>query len=114
MAKSKSNPRVLIAAVVVAIGLGALAAAGGNLGPFTPTVVAPPMGFEAELKATAAYCQTLVGLPEADAQSRAEADGYRWRVVKRDGEGLPVTADLITNRIDAEIDNGKLVACTAG
>ena len=54
--------------------------------------------------------RTLLGQPEREAAARAHGQGCLWRVVKRDGENLAVTADVRSDRIDAAILHGKVTA----
>lgn len=52
----------------------------------------------------------LLGQSEKTAETAARARGCSWRVVTRDGHGLDVTADASTTRVDANIDDGVVIA----
>lgn len=54
--------------------------------------------------------RALLGQPESEAAARARGRGCAWRVVKRDGQNLAVTADVRSDRIDAAILHGKVTA----
>ena len=56
----------------------------------------------------------LVGLNLHDANDLATQSGCQVRVVKRDGKGLPVAADLATNRINIETEGDIVVAASPG
>jgi PAS domain-containing protein len=55
-----------------------------------------------------AAAETYVGLAEAKATQQAEANGLEVRVIARDGELFPITADLKENRINFSITDGKV------
>jgi hypothetical protein len=50
----------------------------------------------------------LVGLAEDEATEAAEALGWEVRVIRREGEDLPMTMDLRTNRVNVEVADGKV------
>jgi hypothetical protein len=50
----------------------------------------------------------LVGLTEDEATEAAEALGWEVRVIRRDGEDLPMTMDLRTNRVNVEVTDGEV------
>jgi len=54
--------------------------------------------------------ELLVGLTEDEATEAAEACGWILRVVRRDGEDLPMTMDLRTNRVNVEVTDGEVTA----
>jgi len=66
------------------------------------------------LERRAAVGRQLIGLHLDDARELATRSGYRLRVIRRDGEGLVVTADLDTGRIDVEIEHDIVVGPSAG
>jgi hypothetical protein len=68
----------------------------------------------AALERTGAVGRELVGLNLHDANDRAARSGCHLRVVKRDGKGLTVTADLRMNRINIETEGDVVVATSAG
>ncbi|GIU88366.1 MAG: hypothetical protein KatS3mg009_2881 [Acidimicrobiia bacterium] len=55
-----------------------------------------------------------VGLAVEEAGARADAEGRPWRVVKEDGEDLPVTLDYVPERLDFEVEGGVVVRVTTG
>ena len=56
----------------------------------------------------------VVGMSEASASMKLEAGGFIVRIVARDGEYFPVTADYSVNRVDLEINGGKVTAVSVG
>lgn len=54
--------------------------------------------------------ELLVGSTEDDAEAAAEACGWTTRVVRRDGEDLPVTMDLRMDRVNVEVTDGEVTA----
>ena len=68
----------------------------------------------AALESTQAVADQLIGLNLHDANELAAQSGRQLRVVKRDGKGLTVTADLATNRIGIETQGDVVVAAHAG
>jgi hypothetical protein len=68
----------------------------------------------AALDGTQAVADHLIGLNLHEANELAARSGRQLRVVKRDGKGLTVTADLATNRIGIETQGDIVVAAHAG
>ena len=68
----------------------------------------------AALERTQAVANQLIGLNLHDANQLAAGSGRQLRVVKRDGKGLTVTADLTTNRISIETEGDIVVAASSG
>ena len=113
------DKRVLAGIALAAVLLGGIAVATsqGRPGPFpqpSPTNTFPIDDWQKRAQETERYCKRLLGLDEATAKARAESAGFGWRVVMRDGVGLPVTMDYRPDRINAEITKGILVSCSAG
>jgi hypothetical protein len=54
--------------------------------------------------------ELLTGLTEDEATEAAEACGWILRVVRRDGEDLPVTLDFRPNRVNVEVTAGEVTA----
>jgi hypothetical protein len=50
----------------------------------------------------------LVGLTEAEATDASEALGWELRVIRREGEDLPMTADFRQNRVNVEVTDGEV------
>jgi hypothetical protein len=71
-------------------------------------------GLRAALERTQAVADPLIGLNLHDANQLAARSGRQLRVVKRDGKGLTVTADLGTNRISIETEGDIVVAALSG
>ncbi len=57
---------------------------------------------------------SYIGLSEEEAGAAADAEGRPWRVVERDGESLPVTMDLVEDRLNFVIVDGNVTAVTTG
>lgn len=55
-----------------------------------------------------------IGLDVAAAGDLAEENGRPWRVVRVDGEDLPVTMDFVENRLNFSVEDGKVVEVTTG
>jgi hypothetical protein len=68
----------------------------------------------AALERTQAVANQLIGLNLHDANQLAARSGRQLRVVKREGNGLKVTADLATNRINIETEGDIVVAASSG
>jgi hypothetical protein len=66
------------------------------------------------LVAAAQVAAEVIGLGEDLARARVEAAGLIWRVVKRDGTGIPVRADRRPDRLSVEVTNGIVIAATVG
>jgi hypothetical protein len=75
-------------------------------------------GKKTESNSSQADCRTIqerrvcpsafIGLTEADALAKAEADGLSARVVERDGEGLPVDLSLQPDRLNFSVTDDKV------
>jgi beta-lactam-binding protein with PASTA domain len=52
----------------------------------------------------AADVPDVVGDSVADATTTLEAAGFTLRVVQRDGEDLPATADFVENRVNVAVE----------
>jgi hypothetical protein len=76
-----------------------------------------PEAFEflnAALERTQTVARRLVGLNLDYANDLASQSGRQLRVVKRDGKGIIVTADLAPNRINIETEGDTVVAARPG
>ena len=51
---------------------------------------------------------SYIGLTESQAIERAYSRDIEVRIIRRDSESLPITDDYRSNRINFEIDNGKV------
>lgn len=63
---------------------------------------------------TQAVARQLVGLPLHDANELATRSGRRPGVVKHDGNGVTVTADLDSKRINIETEGDIVVGSSSG
>jgi hypothetical protein len=68
----------------------------------------------AALERTQTVGSRIVGLNLHDANDLAAQSGCQVRVVKRDGKGVPVTAELATTRINLETEGDIVVAASPG
>ena len=55
-----------------------------------------------------------VGLTKAAAIAKAESQGRPWRITREDSQTFPGTADYNPQRVQFEIDNGKVTKATFG
>lgn len=62
----------------------------------------------------AVFGSSLVGKSVAKARKAAGDEGYEWRVVSVDGEGRPVTMDYRPDRLNATVEDGRVVEVTVG
>jgi hypothetical protein len=69
------------------------------------TAEAPEAGDEPTVETAT---PVLVGLTEDEAAEAAEALGWEVRVMRRDGEDLPITMDLRQNRVNVEVTDGEV------
>lgn len=85
-------------ALVLALGAGVgVTACGGDDGPEDPAVVDDVLPFDSSI---------VIGLPLADAEAAAEAEGFVLRTAIEDGEQLALTMDFVTNRVNVEVTDG--------
>jgi len=56
----------------------------------------------------------FVGLTKSAAIARAEAEGHHWRIAREDGQHYLLTQDYSPDRVNFEIDGGKVTAATFG
>lgn len=76
-----------------------------------PTRRIAPAQSEPNARAARSFdTRTLLGEPEARAAAAARREGCSWRVVARDGRSLVVTADAVTDRVDATVNQGIVTA----
>ncbi len=57
---------------------------------------------------------SYVGLTKKEAIAKAEASDTPWRILREDKEVFMVTQDFVEDRINFEIDNGKVTKATYG
>ena len=99
--------RTWVAAIVLVAALGVVATAcGGDDGNGSSgskhSVTSDP--------SAASY----VGLTKKEAIAKAEASDTPWRITREDKETFMVTQDFVENRVNFEIDNGKVTKATNG
>ena len=58
--------------------------------------------------------QSYVGLTKREAILKAEATNTPWRITREDKEMFMVTQDFVENRLNFEIDDGKVTKATTG
>ena len=61
-----------------------------------------------------ADAEKLVGLSEDEALKVATGNGWKWRVITRDGKNFQVTMDWVGNRVNVEITKGTVTAVKVG
>jgi len=105
-------------AVVVAAGLGLAACGGGNdsvkSGGGNGGSGGNGGNGGTEQPAGDAAAKAYVGLSKKDAIAKAKADGRVWRITREDGEYFPATMDYDPERLNFEIDKGKVTSATFG
>jgi hypothetical protein len=95
--------RVFVVGLAIAVTLG-VAACGSDDSP------GDAGADDAATEATATGGSVSPGVPDVigdtveDATATLEAAGFSLRVVQRDGEDLPVTADFIDNRVNVAVE----------
>ena len=57
---------------------------------------------------------SYVGLSKKAAIAKADANDVTWRILREDDEQFPATMDFNPERINFEIDNGKVTKATLG
>ena len=103
--------RALVCSAIVVIGAVAMTACGDNSNSSSPPKNDPketttPVGPGKE--------SDYVGLTKAAAIAKAESQGRPWRITREDGQTFPGTADYNPQRVQFEIDNGKVTKATFG
>ena len=58
--------------------------------------------------------ESYVGLTKKEAIAKAEASDTPWRILREDKEVFMATQDFLENRVNFEIDNGKVTKATNG
>lgn len=100
--------------VVVAAGLG-VAACGGDDDAVTSGGGGRGNGNGGtEQPAGDAAAKAYVGLSKQDAIAKAKADDRVWRITREDDEQFPTTMDYAPDRLNFEIDDGKVTRVTFG
>jgi major membrane immunogen (membrane-anchored lipoprotein) len=105
-----SRRRLVAASLACLVSLGLLAACGGDDGGSGSRRVGTPDGTETPDSGADAY----VGLTKQAAIARADAAGTPWRITREDDESFMVTQDYEPDRLNFEIDDGKVTRATYG
>ena len=101
--------RAWVAAVLLVVGLAVVAAAcGGDDGGSVSS------GGSKQSTTSNTSAQSYVGLTKQEAIAKAKATDTPWRITREDKETFMVTQDFVENRINFEIDNGKVTKATYG
>ena len=58
--------------------------------------------------------ESLRGLPEATAISKIQSAGFRSRVISRDGKYIVTTKDFRVDRVNLQINNGRVTQVSLG
>jgi hypothetical protein len=100
-----------IAALTAALAVTATACNDDDNAATATTEAAPPTSLPCADEPTEESAEDLlVGLAEAAATDAAESCGWLVRVVRRDGEDLPMTLDFRPNRVNVEVTDGEITA----
>jgi hypothetical protein len=101
--------RTWVAAVVLVAVLGVVAAGcGGDDGGSVSS------GGSKQSTTSNTSAQSYVGLSKQEAIAKAKTTDSPWRITREDKETFLVTQDFVENRINFEIDNGKVTKATYG
>ena len=95
--------------------MGGMSRSAAGAGAVEPGVAVDPVDpVDSEVSAAQSVADGLVGLAETDATKVATGKGLEVRVVERDGEFFPATADYRTDRVNLTIVDGTVTAATIG
>lgn len=78
---------------------------------FGSSVVTTPQG---NIIISAEQAATLIGKTESIAEAEAHANGWVWRIGRRDGEQFALTMDYCECRVTVSIDNGIVTEAVVG
>lgn len=109
MAKKSKNPLMVIGVIVVLVLVGVVV-----------LVVAQQKDKSVQNQpATKGECKTIeekeictgdyVGLSESEAANKAKSANQVYRIVERDGEGLPINSDRNQYRLNFTVSNDKVI-----
>lgn len=116
----RTRPLTIAAAgLALAIGLTGLTACSSSSGSSSAASASAVDISGSPVNATedlTALCKQIVDqkLTLEAANALAEAGGNVTRVIKKDGEDLPATADLNETRLNFEVNADVVTACTVG
>ena len=108
MERPMSRTRRVITGVLVVLALASLAAACGD---DDGDKVSTGSKHSASSDTSA---ESYVGLTKKEAIAKAEASDTPWRILREDKETFMATQDVLENRVNFEIDNGKVTKATNG
>jgi hypothetical protein len=96
---------LLVSVALFAAGCGVAKRAGNDLPPAVPSVFArcSSHGHVSLFEVGA-----IVRMSQAGASSLIRSRGCAWRVIKLDGHRVPVSSDLRGNRVDVDIEQGRV------
>jgi len=98
--------RHVIAAALVVLALGSTAVAcGGD---------SDKVSSGSKQSSSDTSAESYVGLTKKEAIAKAEASDTPWRILREDKEVFMATQDFLENRVNFEIDNGKVTKATNG
>ncbi len=60
------------------------------------------------------FLKSLIGLTKDDCIKLCNENNYDCRITREDGNSYAITCDLVFNRINLELDNGIVSACSNG
>jgi len=96
---------------IVVVGVVAMAGCGGDSGD---SVSSTDKAKETSTSMGPGKESDYVGLTKSAAIARAKAEGRPWRITREDSESFPGTLDYNPERVQLEIDNGKVTKATFG
>jgi hypothetical protein len=103
--------RALACSIVVVIGATAMTACGGDSNRSSS---AKDTSNEVSTSLGPGNESDYVGLTKRAAIAKAEGEGRPWRITREDREMFPGTLDYNPDRVQFEIDNGRVTKATFG
>lgn len=103
--------RGLVCSIIVVIGAVAMTACGDDSDSSAP---AKDNAKETTTSLGPGKESDYVGLTKSAAIAKAKSQGRPWRITREDGEVFPGTLDYNPDRVQFEIDNGKVTKATFG
>jgi hypothetical protein len=102
-----SRTRSIVAAAVLVLAIASVAAACGDDGGKVSSG-------SKQSTTSDTSAQSYVGLTKREAILKADSTNTPWRITREDKETFLVTQDFVENRINFEIDDGKVTKATNG
>jgi hypothetical protein len=103
--------RALVCGVVVVIGAVAMTSCGGDS---DSSVSSRDNSKETTTSLGPGKESDYIGLTKSAAIAKAKDQGRPYRITREDGESFPGTLDYNPERVQFEIDNGKVTKATFG